>query len=225
MEAHPEDYWWYWPLQEQKITSAVCPATTPSHNLALSVYLCLKSMGRCYSHLAPPSLGSMLSLRQLQNSFPNLLNLFSPQEPWAQWTLLSFRKIPSLMHDFHDLHSSLCSFLSSFSLCLFQGSVTAPPFSHFQLLFILVPLSSSHDVSAGVFFVSCSFCSVGLVNVSLLSSVQLFCDPEDCSQPGSSVHRIYQQEYWSELPFPPPGIFLTQGLNVSLLHCRQILNC
>ena len=103
--------------------------------------------------------------------------------------------------------------------------MTAPPFSHFQLLFILVPLSSSHDVSAGVFFVSCSFCSVGLVNVSLLSSVQLFCDPEDCSQPGSSVHRIYQQEYWSELPFPPPGIFLTQGLNVSLLHCRQILNC
>jgi len=69
-----------------------------------------------------------------------------------------------------------------------------------------VPLSSSHDVSAGVFLVSCSFCSVGLVNVSLLSSVQLFCDPEDCSQPGSSVHRIYQQEYWSELPFPPPGI-------------------
>ena len=25
-----------------------------------------------------------------------------------------------------------------------------------------------------------------------------------CSQPGSSVHRISRQEYWSELPFPPP---------------------
>ena len=26
----------------------------------------------------------------------------------------------------------------------------------------------------------------------------------DCSPPGSSVHEIFQQEYWSELPFPPP---------------------
>ena len=27
----------------------------------------------------------------------------------------------------------------------------------------------------------------------------------DCSPPGSSVHGILQQEYWSGLPFPPPG--------------------
>ena len=27
----------------------------------------------------------------------------------------------------------------------------------------------------------------------------------DCSPPGSSVRRILQQEYWSELPGPPPG--------------------
>ena len=27
-----------------------------------------------------------------------------------------------------------------------------------------------------------------------------------------------RQEYWSGLPFPPPGIFLTQGLNPCLLH-------
>ena len=31
------------------------------------------------------------------------------------------------------------------------------------------------------------------------------------------------QEYWSGLPFPSPGIFLTQGSNPGLLHCRQIL--
>lgn len=169
MEAHSEDYCWYWPLQGQMITSSVCPAT-PSHNLVLSVYLCLRSMGRCYSHLVPPSLGSLLSLHQLKNSFPNLLNLFSPQEPWAQWTLLSFGKIPSLIHDFRDLHSSLCSFLSSFFFCLFQGSMTAPPFSPFQLLFILVPLSSSPDISAGVFLVSCSFCSLVQLMFLLLFS-------------------------------------------------------
>ena len=32
-----------------------------------------------------------------------------------------------------------------------------------------------------------------------------------------------RQEYWSGLPFPSPGIFLTQGLNLGLLHCRQML--
>ena len=31
------------------------------------------------------------------------------------------------------------------------------------------------------------------------------------------------QEYWSVLPFPPPEVFLTQGLNPHSLHCRWIL--
>ena len=45
----------------------------------------------------------------------------------------------------------------------------------------------------------------------------------DCSPPGSSVRGILQQEYWSGLPFLLQGIFLAQGLNPGLLHCRQIL--
>ena len=32
-----------------------------------------------------------------------------------------------------------------------------------------------------------------------------------------------RQEYWSGLPCPPPGVFLTQGSNPGLLHCRQTL--
>ena len=32
-----------------------------------------------------------------------------------------------------------------------------------------------------------------------------------------------RQEYWSGLSFPSPGIFLTQGLNPSLPHYRQML--
>ena len=32
-----------------------------------------------------------------------------------------------------------------------------------------------------------------------------------------------RQEYWSRLPFTSPGVFLTQGSNLGLLHCRQIL--
>ena len=32
-----------------------------------------------------------------------------------------------------------------------------------------------------------------------------FCDSVDCSLPGSSVHGISQQVYWSGLPFPSSG--------------------
>ena len=33
-----------------------------------------------------------------------------------------------------------------------------------------------------------------------------------------------RQNSWSELPFPPQGIFLTQGSNPHLLHYRWILH-
>ena len=32
-----------------------------------------------------------------------------------------------------------------------------------------------------------------------------------------------RQEYWSGLPFPSQEIFLIQGLNSGLQHCRQTL--
>ena len=41
----------------------------------------------------------------------------------------------------------------------------------------------------------------GKVKVKSLSRVQLFADPMDCSLPGSSVHGIFQQRYWSGVPF------------------------
>ena len=36
---------------------------------------------------------------------------------------------------------------------------------------------------------------------------------------------ISRQEYWSELPGPPPGNLPNQGLNLGLPHCRWILYC
>ena len=35
------------------------------------------------------------------------------------------------------------------------------------------------------------------------------CDPMDCSLPGSSVHGISRQEYWSGVPLPSPVYPLT----------------
>ena len=45
-----------------------------------------------------------------------------------------------------------------------------------------------------------------------LQSCLTLCDPMDCSLPGSSVHGIFRQEYWSGLPFPPPGDLPNAGI-------------
>ena len=34
----------------------------------------------------------------------------------------------------------------------------------------------------------------------------------DCNLPGSSVHGIFRQEYWSGLPFPSPGDLADPGI-------------
>ena len=41
-----------------------------------------------------------------------------------------------------------------------------------------------------------------------------FWDPIDCCLPGSSVHGIFQAEYWSGLPFPSPGDILNPGIKL-----------
>ena len=59
------------------------------------------------------------------------------------------------------------------------------------------------------------FILVGKVHVHTCSVAQLrpiLCDPTDCSPPGSSVHGISKQEYWSGLPFPPPGDLPNPGI-------------
>ena len=69
-----------------------------------------------------------------------------------------------------------------------------------------------------------AYCEVK-VKVLVTQSCPTLCDPMDCSPPfhcpwdfpgkntGVGSHSLLQ------------SIFLTQGLNVGLLHCRQILNC
>ena len=59
------------------------------------------------------------------------------------------------------------------------------------------------------------------IYVLVAQSCLSLCDPMDCSPPGSSVHGILQAK--------DPGvgchallqIFLTQGSNLGLPHCRQ----
>ena len=62
------------------------------------------------------------------------------------------------------------------------------------------------------------------VLVSSRSSCLTFCDPMDCSPPGSSVHGNSPGKKTAVgCHALLQGIFLTQGLNPGLPHCRQIL--
>ena len=45
----------------------------------------------------------------------------------------------------------------------------------------------------------------------------------DCVLLGSSFHGISQARYWSRVPFPFPGIFLSQESNPCVLLGRWIL--
>ena len=60
-------------------------------------------------------------------------------------------------------------------------------------------------------------CESGSVGCSVAS--------DSFQPPQTSVHGILQARILSRQPFPSQGIFLTQGLNPGLLHCRQILYC
>ena len=51
------------------------------------------------------------------------------------------------------------------------------------------------------------------------------CLPMNCSPPGCSVHGILRQEYWSELPYPPPGDLPDPGVEPGLfclLHWQAV---
>ena len=64
------------------------------------------------------------------------------------------------------------------------------------------------------------------VCVQMLSHVQLFVTSWNIAYQASLSMGFLRQEYWSGLPFPPPGIFLIQGSNLHLLcllHCRRVL--
>ena len=56
-----------------------------------------------------------------------------------------------------------------------------------------------------------------------LSCVQLFAMPWTVAYNAPLSMGLSRQEYWSGLPFLLHRIFPTQGSNLGLLHCRQML--
>ena len=71
-----------------------------------------------------------------------------------------------------------------------------------------------------------SIMELARVCAKLLQSCLILCYTMDCSPPVTSVHGILQARILDRVGCHAllQGIFLTQGSNAHLLHCRQILH-
>ena len=148
--------------------------------------------------------------------------------PW----LMSFRKEEAIVNQIfpnpiEGVHSSNClNFFPASSQghdrASFPGSHKATSSSR-KLLSLKksgVDLVQKQSFQRSVFSwrhqtmkLACCCCLVAQLQPRGLQPARLL-----CPWPGSSVHGIFQAEYWSGLPFLLRGLFLTQGLNLHLLR-------
>ena len=115
-------------------------------------------------------------------------------------------------------------------------------FIYWLIFLFLIPILYSSVCFIYLFFSSFFWCVFYIKNIDqgvgrhrfysehccccclVAKSCPTLCHPLDCSPPGSSVHSISRQEYWSGLPFPFQGIFPTQGFNLQFLFGRHLLH-
>ena len=67
--------------------------------------------------------------------------------------------------------------------------------------------------------------SAVILKVLVAQSCLTLCNPLAVALQAPLSMGFPRQEYWSGLPFPPPGDLPTQGSNPGHLHCRQTLYC
>ena len=116
-------------------------------------------------------------------------------------------------------HPTTSSSVIPFSSCLqsFPASGSFP----MSQLFTSGGQRIGASASASVLAMSIRRHSMGLrvcACVQWLRCVQLFTTPWTIALQTPVSMGSPWQECWCGLPFPPPGIFLTQGLNAHLLH-------
>ena len=90
--------------------------------------------------------------------------------------------------------------------------------------FLMIQLLLAHCLLSSLFphlsvWCSCSNTFINLASpvVTYILSHVLLCNLMDYSPPGSSVLGTFLQEYWNELPFPPPGDLPNSGIEPTCL--------
>ena len=105
-------------------------------------------------------------------------------------------------HSSKIINSSALSFLYSIEKC----------YSFFQFDFLF-----GRSADFLIVLMVWSFCVC--MRAQSFQSRQTLCNLMDCSLPGSSVHGFARQEYWSRLPYPPPGDLPNPGIDISYVSC------
>ena len=97
--------------------------------------------------------------------------------------------------------------------------------AHRDLNLLLRNPQEKHLTLATVLWIFlCSVFNYLKVKVLVIQSCLTFCNPMDCSLPGSSVHGILQARILGWVSHSLlQGIFPTQGWKLGLSHCRQTL--
>ena len=102
------------------------------------------------------------------------------------------------------------------STCEFWGGTNTQPLT---CLWITTIYSSLHNTWIGASHSATLFPASHLLSQrkskkesEVAQSCLTLYNPMDCRLPGSSVHVIFQQEYWSGLPFPSPGDLPNPGI-------------
>ena len=72
-------------------------------------------------------------------------------------------------------------------------------------------------------FIYFEYTSRSRIAMLVTQSCLTLCEPMDCSMPGSSVRGTFQARILEWVASLLQGIFLTQELELGLLHWRQIL--
>ena len=95
-----------------------------------------------------------------------------------------------------------------------------------QPFYALVSLSVKRRNNSTTFMAGDERCSALGFSISSVhaQSCPPLCDSTDCSQVPLSM-EFSRQEYWSELPFPPPGDLPHPGIEPSSLALAGILYC
>ena len=127
---------------------------------------------------------------------PSLLAIGKPQsETGLLWSVFSINRIIGTFFAMRLLFSSMMLSEIAPCCCVYQLSI---------------PLCCRI-----VLYASCP-CSV-------TKSCPTLGDPWTLTHQAPLSMGVSRQEYWSGLPFPPPGILVTHGRNPCLPHCQVVL--
>ena len=118
-----------------------------------------------------------------------------------------------------DMHIFYHNYIHHIYVCIYIFSHSYIDHLHiYSILTYIIYIYSTILIYAKYMYIYSCCCLVA-------KSCPTPCDPMDCSLPGSSVPGISQARIleWAAIHSLLQGIFLIQGSNSHLRHCRQIL--